>query len=154
MTDTEDFGLRPATENDSDFAFSCMKSAFGGYVAQTYGWDEDEQLKLHQRRFRPSDTKIVLRYGIEIGLLAVDDHEDHIHVRQVFLLPEAQGLGIGSMPVKEILEDADRRGLPVKLRVLKVNPRALRFYERLGFHALSETETHFQMEYERRAIDA
>jgi RimJ/RimL family protein N-acetyltransferase len=37
--------------------------------------------------------------------------------------------------------------LPVRLRVLKVNPRALAFYRRLGFTCTGETETHDLMEW-------
>jgi RimJ/RimL family protein N-acetyltransferase len=37
-------------------------------------------------------------------------------------------------------------GVPVRLRVLKVNPRALAFFERLGFARAGETETHVLLE--------
>jgi ribosomal protein S18 acetylase RimI-like enzyme len=45
-----------------------------------------------------------------------------------------------------IISEAESLGLPVRLRVMKVNPRAKAFYERLGFTVISEIETHFTME--------
>ena len=45
-----------------------------------------------------------------------------------------------------ILEEGRRLGLPVRLRVLKVNPGAPSFFERLGFMRTGETDTHDLME--------
>jgi len=38
-------------------------------------------------------------------------------------------------------------GLPVRLRVMRANPRALAFYQRLGFMRISETATHYLAEH-------
>jgi RimJ/RimL family protein N-acetyltransferase len=46
-----------------------------------------------------------------------------------------------------IMEEAHGRGVSVRLRVLKVNPRARVFYERLGFVRAGETGTHDLMEW-------
>jgi ribosomal protein S18 acetylase RimI-like enzyme len=46
-----------------------------------------------------------------------------------------------------VMEEARARGVPVRLRVLKVNARARAFYERLGFVQTGETETHTLMEW-------
>ena len=144
---TDSIRLRPATYEDSDFAYGVMKSALGEYIEQTYGWDEAKQREIHNRRFRPSATWIVVYGGSDIGLLAVDRHPDHIHVRQLFIVPEAQGNGIGSQLMREIRSESDCCCLPVRLRVLKVNHRARDFYIRHEFSVVGETDTHYQMEY-------
>ena len=46
----------------------------------------------------------------------------------------------------QIMEDADGLGVPVRLRVLKVNVRAAKFFESLGFGSIGETDTHILME--------
>lgn len=46
-----------------------------------------------------------------------------------------------------VMEEARALRVPVRLRVLKVNPRARAFYERLGFVCAGETETHDLMEW-------
>ena len=33
--------LRPATDQDSDLCFDIKKKAFGEYVEEIWGWDED-----------------------------------------------------------------------------------------------------------------
>lgn len=145
--DTAKTSLRPAALDDSNFAYSLKKVALGEYVTRTYGWDEDEQQRLHQRRFRPSETQIIMHGDLDIGLLAIDRYPDHVHLRQIFILPGAQSCGIGSHLVKQILEDAEQEHVPVTLRVLKVSHRARDFYARLGFRTVGETTTHHQMEH-------
>jgi len=44
-----------------------------------------------------------------------------------------------------VLAEGRRHNLPVRLQVLKVN-RARKLYERLGFEACGESETHVHME--------
>jgi ribosomal protein S18 acetylase RimI-like enzyme len=140
--------LRPATEADSEFAYQVLKTAFGGYVALAYGWDEQQQRELHQRRFRPSGTWIIKYDDKEVGLLAIDREPNQIRIRQLFLMPDFQGCGIGVHLMKDILKESEHKWCPVKLQVLKVNNRAKAFFERMGFTVIGETETHYQMEYE------
>ena len=70
-----------------------------------------------------------------------------MNLRQIFLLPEYQGRGVGERCVEFVLAEARALGLPVRLAVLKVNPRAQAFYRRLGFVSTEETEerVHFEM---------
>ena len=62
------------------------------------------------------------------------------------ILPEQQGKGIGTHCMAAIRADAQKLGIPIRLQVMKVNPRALVFYKRNGFVEIGSTETHFQME--------
>ena len=70
---------------------------------------------------------------------------DEVRLDRVFLLPECQNRGIGTRLVRDVLAEARAAGLPVRLRVFRVNP-ARRLYERLGFVATGETDTHALME--------
>jgi ribosomal protein S18 acetylase RimI-like enzyme len=70
---------------------------------------------------------------------------DHLFLATVALLPEHQGRGIGTDLVNMVLAEGRRHNLPVRLQVLKVN-RARKLYERLGFKAYGESETHVHME--------
>jgi GNAT superfamily N-acetyltransferase len=144
--DTEKVSLRAATAEDSGFAFKVKKAALGQYVRDIHGWDEDEQRRLHRRRFDPAATRIVMLHGRDIGLVAIRERADCIRLLQLFLLPEAQGEGIGSHVLTQVLREADRVHRPAVLRVLKSNPRAKAFFERHGFTLVGETETHYNME--------
>jgi GNAT superfamily N-acetyltransferase len=139
---TNHLTLRKANSSDSEFAYRAKRAAFKEIVEKARGWDEDEQRQLHQRRFETHDFRVISLDGIDIGIVAVAVAPDCIKVHQLFILPEHQGKGIGSKCMSLILEEARQLGLPVRLRVMKVNPRALAFYQRLGLVRIGETDTH------------
>ena len=139
--------LRKAGPNDSEFAYRAKRAAFKEYVEKVWGWDEDEQRQLHEQRFQAQDFRVINLAGIDVGIMAVVVAPDCVKVNQLFLLPEYQGKGIGRRCMLLITEEARQLGLPIRLRVLKANPRALVFYQRLGFTRTGETATHDLMEW-------
>jgi GNAT superfamily N-acetyltransferase len=142
----DDLRLRKATADDSEFAYLTKKAAFREYVKQVWGWDEDEQWQIHEQRFGTQDFRVINLAGTDIGIMSVVVAPDCVKLNQLFLLPKHQGKGIGRECVLLIMEEARGLGLPVRLRVLKVNPRALAFFQRLGFLRTGETDTHYLME--------
>jgi len=143
--------LRQATPDDSEFAYRVKRAAFKEYVEQVWGWDEAEQQQLHALRFRAQEFRVIHLAGTDVGIIAVVVTPDCLTVNQLFLFPEHQGQGIGHRCMLLVMEEARQLGLPVRLRVLKVNPRALAFYQRLGFVRTGETVTHYLMEKHRAA---
>ena len=142
----ESVELRPATQEDSTFAFEVKKAALGEYVRQAYGWDEAEQLRLHERRFQPSETRVILGSGEAVGLVTTRREGDRLRLRQLFLAPRVQGKGLGSQVLAQVLNEARESDRVVALRVLRANPRAKVFYERHGFAVVGQTDTHDLME--------
>jgi ribosomal protein S18 acetylase RimI-like enzyme len=67
-------------------------------------------------------------------------------LEQIYLFPEYQRLGIGTALLKQLMEESDRTDVPVRLRVIAVNP-AKRFYEGLGFVVTETKPEFFWMEY-------
>ncbi len=71
--------------------------------------------------------------GVPIGFLGADGQR----LEMLFLLPEAQGKGLG----RALLQyGMDRYGLR-ELAVNEQNSQARGFYERMGFHVYRRTET-------------
>jgi N-acetylglutamate synthase-like GNAT family acetyltransferase len=138
--------LRKASPNDSEFAYRTRRAAFKQYVEKVEAWDEDEQRKLHQRRFGAQDFRVINQAGTDVGIMGVVKTPDCVKVNQLFLLPEHQGKDIGRRCMLLFMEEARQAGLPVRLRVMKVNPRALAFFQRVGFTRVQETDTHHLME--------
>lgn len=138
--------LRKATANDSEFAYRTKKAAFKKYVEKVWGWDEEEQCQLHQRRFASQDFQVIQVSGIDVGVLSTVRQPDCVKVNQIFILPEYQNRGIGAACMMRIIEVAALSGLPVRLQALKVNTRAIAFFQRLGFTSTGETDTHVVME--------
>jgi len=139
--------LRKAGPNDSEFAYCAKRAAFKEYMEKVEAWDEDEQRQLHERRFGAQDFRVINLAGTDVGIMGVVKTPDCVKVNQLFLLPEHQGKDIGRRCMLLIMEDARQLGLPVRLRVMKVNPRALAFFQRLGFTRIDETDTHDLMEW-------
>lgn len=138
--------VRDSVPEDVEFMFEVYQASIGPYVVQTWGRRDEAFLKERfQRPLLDVPHRIIEANGQPVGLLAVKESAQFIFLHRIFLLPQAQKRGMGTRLIREILQSAQKRGLPVRLRVLKVNPaRAL--YERLGFAVIEETETHYLME--------
>ena len=137
--------LRTATDSESEFIFQTIKAAFREYVELTGGWDEPSQRRLHDERFS-SQYDIIEHSGCDVGFLATQRQADCLKVSQLFILPRHQSQGVGAAVLGMVAAEADDRGLPIRLRVLKVNTRAISFYHRNGFCTVGETRKHFEME--------
>jgi GNAT superfamily N-acetyltransferase len=62
---------------------------------------------------------------------------DEIFLAALELAPEYQNRGIATQLIRELLDESDRRQLPMRQCALKVNP-ARRLYERPAFGALNK----------------
>ena len=109
----EELSFRKAHTNDSEFVFTVKKAAFREYVEQVWGWDDDYQKELHNRRFDSQDLRIIQFSGTDVGFLATSSTPDTLKVNQIYILPEYQGKGIGSACMARIIDDASlaRRSL-------------------------------------------
>jgi len=141
-----DIILRKGTDQDSNFSYETKKAAFKEYVEKVWGWDENEQRQLHDKRYSSQEFQVVQKSGVDIGILVVIRETEFIKLNQMFLLPEYQGNGIGGELLSTIIKEANYSMIPIRLQVLKVNNRAYAFYQRFGFRYIGETETHYQME--------
>jgi GNAT superfamily N-acetyltransferase len=140
-------GLRQATERDVDFLWWLHGATMRTYVEAIWGWDEAVQRELFQERFDPARLQIVERAGEAIGYISVERREHSIFLSAIEVEPDSQSQGIGTRLIRDLQDEAERQGIPVRLRVLQGNP-ARRLYERLGFAATGETETHIMMNWQ------
>jgi ribosomal protein S18 acetylase RimI-like enzyme len=143
--------LRPACSGDFSFLRTLHRTALKEYVAQIWGWDEEQQEKLLRERFDPVKMQIIQLEGRDIGVLQVDDNGTEIVLTSILIVTECQNRGIGSQIITDIIAKADERRVPLKLSVLKPNP-ARTLYERLGFSITSEEEVRYWMTYHRKQI--
>jgi ribosomal protein S18 acetylase RimI-like enzyme len=124
--------LRPAAASDSEFCFQLHKAAMGRYVTAVWGWDEQVQREFHARAFDPGGWQVISADGTDAGMIDVDYRPGEIYLSRIELLPEYQGCGIGAGLVRELIDEAGRRGQELALDVLAVNHRARALYQRLG----------------------
>lgn len=136
-----EISFRPITAEDYDFLWHLHNSALKKYVDETWGWDEEWQANDFRQKFDPRLGKIIRVDGADAGFWLVDEREHEIFLISIRLLPGFQRKGIGTRLIGELIQNSK---LPVRLRVLKVNP-ARRLYERLGFVITADLDTQYEM---------
>jgi ribosomal protein S18 acetylase RimI-like enzyme len=147
--------LRPVAPTDQDFLFEVYASTRRDEVS-AWGWDvaqQDAFLRMQftaqQRSYDMHDANtshdIILMDGEPIGRLLVARTSSEIHLVDIALLLAKRGGGSGTAIIRNLLDEGEIKGLPVRLEVLKDNPAAL-LYERLGFVKTGESGMHIQME--------
>jgi len=145
-----DFSLRRARAADFDALFVIHRAALSDYIAATWGyWDDGLQLEHFRSSFRPAARSVIELEGETIGFVDVIERNDCFYLENIEIAPRFQSHGVGTRILRELMEKAEAKRLPVKLQVLKVNHRARALYDRLGFRCIGETATHFVMEHRK-----
>jgi GNAT superfamily N-acetyltransferase len=131
---------RAATESDKPFLWEANRQAYRDVVVRQWGhWDDESQERDFNEKWESADFELVELAGEPVGAIWTTDEGEFLRLREVFLLPEHQGKGIGTQLVKQELARARRESKPLRLRVLREN-RARVLYERLGFTVSSDAQ--------------
>lgn len=113
------------------------------------------QFEAQHRHYHGSYTDtawdVILVDGEPAGRLYVARWEDQIRIVDIALLPEYRGRGIGEGLIRELFEEADASGRPVRIHVEMNNP-AMTLYRRLGFTPIGEPSGIY-LELERPAAE-
>jgi ribosomal protein S18 acetylase RimI-like enzyme len=140
------FRLRQASTNDAPLFYSVIDQTMREFISTTWGtWNEDRVRRESHEDSRSPNAQVVLVDDTSVGVFVVERFLTHIQIEQIYLLPEYQRLGIGTALIKSLMFDAAQFKIPVRLRVMRVNP-AKSFYERLGFIITEATPEFFFME--------
>jgi ribosomal protein S18 acetylase RimI-like enzyme len=136
--------LRRANAEDAEFAFRVLKETMRDHAIATWGtWWEDESRKETVEQVKSGRTEIIELDRVPIGVQLVDRSETHIQLAQLYILEEFQRRGFGAELLRRLLVESRASNLPIRLRVLAVNP-ARGLYERQGFVVVESTpERHF-----------
>src|SRR5205823_2025712 len=117
-----DIRLRAATAADIEPLYALHKAAYEEVCTKTWGpWDDGRQLELFRKNFDCAVRQIIEYRGEVAGYLDVERHEDHLWLAEIVIGPGYQRRGIGTYLVRELIGEAKRARVPLKLRVLKVN---------------------------------
>lgn len=143
----KNYSIRKAAQSDFQLAYDIRKNALGKYVEQTWGWDEEWQLKYHTEDFDVNILSIIEVSGEPAGSLEKSEENGIITVSGIYITDKFQNHGIGGNIMKEIIDEAELLNKEITLQVLKVNTGAKKFYERLGFKQSEENDTHYKMIY-------
>lgn len=148
--------LRTVDDDDGAFLLALYKSSRGDDL-RGLGWSEDRvsefldlqheaQQRFHENEYKRPTDQIVLRNGEPVGRLMFEPREHEIRCVDIAILPVHRNSGIGAHLLRELQNESKRQRKPLRLQVIRFN-RAIGLFERLGFQRISETGTHFQMEW-------
>ncbi|GAA6172863.1 hypothetical protein NBRC116592_25330 [Colwellia sp. KU-HH00111] len=141
-------GFRAVKHEDLDFLLKLRKKSMAKHLARAKIKLTNEQ---HLERVKDSyyESHIILRERKPIGLLklgvvSLKGEEKSLHIKQLQILPEYQGQGIGSKILTVVKKRALQLQLPITLNVLLKNP-ARGLYLRHGFQIEGKNKIEFQM---------
>jgi ribosomal protein S18 acetylase RimI-like enzyme len=104
----------------------------------------EAQHRHYQEHYADASFEVLLVDGEPAGRLYVHRSSGEMRIIDIALLPRFRQQGIGSALLRELLDEATTRCLPVTIHVERNNP-ALRLYRRLGFEIVSEGDVYYLM---------
>jgi ribosomal protein S18 acetylase RimI-like enzyme len=138
------YSLKMATQEDYDFIYNLNKTNMEDYVIETWGnWNENFQKDFFSRYLQTIEFQIIVIKNKNVGIVAFSRNKTSINIDEIQLLPEYQNKGIGTLILSDIIASAQKAKIEITLGVLKVNYIAQKFYDKLGFEKIGDTETHF-----------
>ncbi len=138
---------RAATDGDIEFARQAHHLSYREASEAQFGpWDDAAQDRFFESDWRDAQFEIVLADGEPCGYVCIEDRPEDLHVREIVIHPAFQGRGIGSGILREVIERARQRRVPVHVGTFRKN-RAVGLYKRLGFRETGTTDTHVLLEW-------
>ena len=148
--------LRPATAEDDPFLLDVYASTRAAEL-EAVPWTDAQknaflqmqfaaQHSYYREQFPTASYQVILLDDSRVGRLYVLKEKDDISILDVALLPEYRNSGIGTLLLREILDEATQSKKRVLVYVETFNP-SLRLFERLGFKSIAEEGINFLMEW-------
>jgi ribosomal protein S18 acetylase RimI-like enzyme len=136
--------------------FPLYKRALYPFIEKTFGWDETFQRERVQSAY-PLDSLYwasyrAATYGatdkVERGaVVSVKQQEGVLHLHLLIVLENLRAQGIGQTVMQALHQHATQHGQIITLSCFKSNPRALRFYQKLGYQVTAEEEHFFDLSW-------
>jgi GNAT superfamily N-acetyltransferase len=152
-------GLRPAVGGPSEEAFLYLLFASNRAAEMAFmPISQPDKEFLLQVQFRSMNDTYrrnfpAARYDIieldrwPVGRIVSELQPGCVYYVDFALLPQVQGLGLGTIVLAAALEEPRRLGLPARLRSFSHNWAAQRLYKKLGFTAVAEEPPHVLFEW-------
>jgi GNAT superfamily N-acetyltransferase len=138
--------LRKTLLSDAPFIYQVIEQTMRHHVEATWGrWDPERVERESKQDAVDPKTQIIQFGDRDCGVFYVEDADDALWVRMIFILPEYQRRGIGTELLNRAVSQATKAGIPVRLRVLKVNP-AKQYYEQIGFEVYDRPDEFVYMQ--------
>jgi ribosomal-protein-alanine N-acetyltransferase len=107
------------------------------WTRDMYAWELQNRNVCHIYVARTTDCRVA-------GFCAFWLVFDEVHINNVAIRPQFRGRGVGTMLMRHVLSEGRRLGATrATLEVRASNERAIRMYERLGFHVAATRPNYY-----------
>lgn len=124
--------LIPAEENDAEQLAELRVAAMRESLERIGRFDAQRARRRFLSSYSAIHTRHIVEDGQRVGFVVVKPVDDGLLLDHLYIHPEQQGRGIGSLVIKQIFEEVDASGLSLKTVALKESD-SNRFYVRQGF---------------------
>ena len=131
--------LAPAGEGDFEALLSLRLAAMRESLERVGRFDPQRARERLSRGYLPAYTRHILLDGELVGFVVLVPREHDWLLDHLYIHPSAQGQGVGSWVLTEVLKEADAQHKAVSVTALK-HGDANRFYLRHGFVLQAEGE--------------
>jgi ribosomal protein S18 acetylase RimI-like enzyme len=146
MKTSTNFTIRQSNASDAPLFYRVIEQTMREFIIATWGrWNDSRVLKESLEDSISPNAQVIQIGDVAVGVFLVERLPTHIQLEQIYLLPEYQRLGIGSALVHSLITEMSQSQLPIRLRVMVINP-AKKFYEKLGFIVTEATSEFLLME--------
>lgn len=145
------FDVRPAGPADCDEVLRCLQRAFEPFRRDyTPGAYADTVLTLETAEQRIRTMHVLVAVEVPTGVIGTiswaRESNASGHLRGMAVVPERQGTGVAQALLERALDDLRASGARhVTLDTTRPLTRAMRFYERNGFHPTGRVADFFGM---------
>ena len=138
--------FRAATSEDYAFLRDLNRLAYEDLVKRQFGvWDDNSQRERFDSKLQRAAFRIVEFAGQPIAAVWSSEHDDHVYLHELLVLPEFQNQGFGSRILRWELDRAEAVKKPIRIHTLLLN-RAQEFYKRHGFIETGRSDLYIDME--------
>lgn len=131
--------LSPVKVSDAEALAALRVEAMRESLTRVGRFDPERARQRFLDGFRVGHTREILWNGERVGFVVVERREDQLMLDHFYVLPAAQGQGLGSTILFRIIEEAEKLQLPIRLGALRESA-SNRFYERHGFVLTEKAE--------------
>jgi GNAT superfamily N-acetyltransferase len=146
MKNPPNFTLRRSTVDDAGLFYRVIDLTMRDFIIATWGrWDESRVQRESLEDSSSPNAQVIQIGDVAVGVFVVAKYSTHLQIEQIYLLPEYQRWGIGSVLINSLILEASQLNIPIRLQVMVVNPAQV-FYERFGFMVTESTPEFLLME--------
>ena len=146
MKTSTTFTIRQSSVDDAPLFYSVIEQTMREFIIATWGrWDESRVLQESAEDSVSPNAQVIQVGDVGVGVFVVIESPMCLQLEQIYLLPKYQRLGIGSALIHSLIKEASQSQLPIRLRVMAINP-VKKFYEKCGFIVTEVTPEFFFME--------